>query len=245
MESRASPDLAQTYAAAIEWWREAGVDMDYAEEPAPWLPDPESETATPAPKVERKVAAPVIPAKPRIGGDPASWPASLEEFAAWWLAEPSLAPGGTRIAPGGSAKAELMVVVPMPEADDTGTLLAGPHGKLVANMLRAMQIAPDAAYLASALPAHLPHADWSGLQAEGMGAVLAHHIQLAAPRRLLVLGNDILPLLGLEKRRGVHQVPLSGTAMELLSSLAPDNLLANAKARASLWRRWLEWTENT
>jgi uracil-DNA glycosylase len=245
MESRASPDLAQGYAAAIDWWREAGVDMDYAEEPASWLADPASEAAAPAPTVERKAAAPVIPAKPRIGGDPSSWPATLEGFAPWWLAEPTLAPGGTPIPPRGNARAELMVIVPMPEAGDSDTLLSGQHGKLVGNMLRAMQIAPEAAYVASALPAHLPHADWTGLQAEGMGAVLAHHIQLAAPRRLLVLGNDILPLLGLEKRQGVRDLPLSGGSMQLLSSFAPDNLLANAKARASLWRRWLEWTENT
>jgi len=245
MESRAAPDLADTYAAAIEWWREAGVDMDYADAPAPWLAEPEGKAAAPIPKVERKATAPVIPETPRIGGDPATWPATLDEFAAWWLAEPTLSPAGTRVPPRGFANADLMVIVPVPELGDGDTLLSGPHGKLVGNMLRAMGIAPEAAYLASALPAHLPHADWAALKAEGMDAVLAHHITIAAPKRLLVLGNDILPLLGLEKRQGVRDLPLSDSGLQLLSSFAPDNLLANAKARAALWRRWLEWTDKT
>ena len=116
--------------------------------------------------------------------------------------------------PSGVLKAAAMPAAPpatsnsrslMPEAGDSDSLLSGPHGTLVANMLRAMQIAPDKAYVATAIPRHQPLTDWDALQAAGLGEVLAHHITLAAPRRLLVLGNDILPLLGLEKRQGVFQ----------------------------------------
>ncbi|HSG56686.1 MAG TPA: uracil-DNA glycosylase family protein [Paracoccaceae bacterium] len=244
MESRPGHTLAEHYAAAIAWWGEAGVDHDFSDTPAKWLADPESPAPSAAP-VQRKAIAPVAPEAPRLGGDPSTWPATLDGFSAWWLAEPSLAHGSTRVPPRGTIKADIMVIVPTPEAGDKDILLAGPHGKLVGNMLRAMGIADDAAYLATALPCHLPHADWAGLQAGGMGAVLAHHISLVSPKRLLVLGNDVLALLGLEKRQGVRDLPLNGGSMQLLSSFAPDNLLANAKARATLWRRWLEWTDNT
>lgn len=238
------PGLAESYAAAIDWWREAGVDMDFSDDAQALLKEPASEEPQTAPLAERKAPEPAAPPPPAIGGERADWPATLDQFAAWWLAEPSLADTAPRIPPRGAAQADLMVLVPMPEAGDSDSLLSGPHGTLVANMLRAMQINADKAYLAAALPAHQPLADWGALQAAGLGDVLLHHITIAAPRRILVLGNDILPLLGLEKRQGVRELGLSGTTVELLASVAPDNLLANAKARAQLWRRWLEWTGN-
>lgn len=249
MDNRASSGLAGHYAAAIDWWREAGVDQQFHDEPAGWLSEPQAEPAQIAPTASQMLtSAPVAtaaPAAPRIGGDRANWPATLADFHGWWLAEPSLAPAGTRMPPRGSVNPELLVLVPMPEAGDSDLLLSGTQGTLVANMLRAMGIAPEAAYIASALPRYLPLADWPGLHADGLGDVLAHHIGLVAPRRLLVLGNDILPLLGLEKRQGVRDLPLNGEAIQLLASYAPENLLDNPKARAALWRRWLEWTQDT
>lgn len=246
MDSRAPSGLAGHYAAAIDWWREAGVDQDFGNDPTCWLAEPDAAPAAPTPATpQKRTPANVAPAAPSLGGDRANWPASLADFAGWWLAEPSLAPAGTRVPPRGAAGADLLVLVPMPEAGDTGQLLSGAQGTLVANMLRAMGIAPEAAYIASALPRHMPLADWPGLQTDGLGEVVAHHIDLVAPRRLLVLGNDILPLLGLEKRQGVRDLPLNGKAIQLLASYAPDHLLENAKARAALWRRWLEWTQDT
>ena len=105
------------------------------------------------------------PKLPPLGGERADWPASLAGLREWWLAEPSLdcAGNGPRIAPRGAADARLMVLVPMPEAEDRDSLLSGPQGKLVAAMLSAMGIAGDEAYLASALPCHAPHADWEML----------------------------------------------------------------------------------
>ncbi len=242
MESPSTVGLAQSYAAAIDWWREAGVDMDFVDSPAAMLHAVEAASQQTAAVEVRHKPEPELPPAPTIGGDRATWPKTIEEFAPWWLAEPSLAANGTRVPPRGLARADLMVIVPMPEAADTDTLLSAAHGTLVANMLRAMQIAPDKAYIAAALPHHQALTDWPTLQAAGLGVVLAHHIALVAPRRLLVLGNDILPLLGLEKRQGVREVPVNGSAVPLLASFDPDNLLQNAKARANLWRRWLDWT---
>lgn len=243
MESRPVTGLAQHYAAALDWWREAGVDMDFLNEPQAMLAEPEA-AAPPLPVAERKPVAPPPAPVPTIGGDRVKWPSTLENFSQWWLTEPSLADAGTRLAPRGSAKPQLMILVPMPEAGDSDTLLGSAQGMLVASMLRAMQISADDAYIASAIPVHQPLSDWDALQSAGLGDVLAHHIGLVAPRRLLVLGNDLLPLLGLEKRQGVRELVLNGMRVELLASFAPDNLLANAKARANLWRRWLEWTQD-
>lgn len=244
MDRQPAPTLADQFAAALDWWRDAGVDSDYADEPANLLAEP---VAPPPPvPVAAKAAREEPPPPPVacIGGDREGWPATLADFAPWWLAEPTLdpAPAGTRVPPRGVAGAQLLVLVPMPEAGDSEQLLSGKQGQLVSAMLRAMGIAPDAAYIAAALPRHTPVPDWEGLTAAGLGRVLLHHLALAAPRRLLVLGQDVLPLLGLEKRRGVGNLPLTESGLPLLASLAPEILLGTPRARADLWRRWLDWT---
>jgi DNA polymerase len=245
MDRSSSPTLADQFAAALDWWREAGVDSDFVEQPVNFLADP-----APAPTVEspavaksqrQEAPAPVLA---RMGGEATTWPATLAEFATWWLAEPTLdeAPVTARVAPRGAAGAELLVLVPMPEAADAEQLLSGRQGQLVTAMLRAMGIAPEVAYVAAALPRHMPVADWEALREAGLGQVLFHHIALAAPRRILVLGQDVLPLLGLEKRQGVRNLPLAESSLPLLASLAPDILLGSPRSRADLWRRWLDWT---
>ncbi len=244
MDSHADHSLEDQLAAALDWWREAGVDHDYTDTPQKLLEDAPAEEPQRAPKATEKTTTAPEPPKVMLGGDRTNWPQSLEGFVPWWTSEASLDDGRTdrRLPPRGVHGAELMVLVPMPEADDSDTLLSGAQGKLVANMLRAMEIVPEQSYIASALPRHMPLADWQGLHNAGLGAVLVHHIALAAPKRLLVLGGDILPLLGLEKRRGVLELTMADQSIHLLASFAPENLLENARLRADLWRRWLDWT---
>ena len=238
MDTRPSPALAESIAAAQAWWREAGVDHTYRDEPQAWLAA-EAPEATVA-KLEKPVEQP----KPRLGGDPTNWPQDLAGFRQWWLEEPSLGPA-PRITPRGEAGAPVMMLVPMPEAEDRDTLLAGPQGRLLASIATAMGIAPEAVYLASALPSHMPEPDWQGLADDGLGEIVLHHIALAAPQRLIVLGTRILPLLGhapAQAAPAVSELAIQSGHMPLLTSYAPERLLGNARQRAGLWQCWLDWT---
>jgi DNA polymerase len=197
--------------------------------------------------VDAAPATPAPPAIPTLGGPPSAWPSSLAEFAPWWLANDQLETGGTapRIPPRGVAGAELMVVVPMPEEADRERLLSGPQGQLVGNMLRAMGIAVDAAYLAAALPRHIHHPDWGALAARQLGQVVIHHVNLAAPKRLLVLGRAMLPLFGHGSAQpGQKPLPieLQGSPVPALVSFGPEALLQTPRFRKSLWQGWLDWT---
>src|SRR6185312_13091102 len=142
--------------------------------------------------------APPPPQIPPLGGVASSWPQSLADFAPWWLTSNQLDTGGTapRIAPRGAPDAQLMILVPMPEEGDRERLLSGAQGTLIGNMLEAMGIGEDAAYLAAALPRHARHPDWDELAGRGLGKVVIHHVNLARPKRLLILGRAMLPLLG-------------------------------------------------
>jgi len=153
-----------------------------------------------------------------------------------------------RIAPRGPAQAKLMVLVDYPEAQDRERLLSGPHGKLLDGFLLAAGIDPEHVYLASALPRHTPLPDWAALYAAGLGKVTAHHVQLAAPQRLLMLGSHISPLLGhdpansAETLRGFNH---EGRNIPVLVAPALEDMLARPRQKAVLWQRWLDWTGQT
>lgn len=243
-----APSLAESIAAAQAWWREAGVDFAYIDEPLGWFAEPEDEAKTaptprPTPKAEPEPAP-----LPAIGGDRANWPQNLADFRQWWLKEPSLDQGGTspRIAPRGEADAPLMMLVAMPEESDRDTLLQGAEGRLLASLAVAMGLTPDAVYLATALPRHTPMPDWGKLGAQGYGEVLLHHIHLANPRRLMVFGRDVLPLLRHDPTQAAPftgELTIQGRQLPLLASYAPTRLLGNGRWRGQLWRRWLDWSQ--
>src|SRR5690606_27535916 len=98
----------------------------------------------------------------------------------WWLCEPSLDVGGLhpRVPPRGAAEPALMVLVPMPEAEDAEVLLSGAEGRLITNIAAALRLDADAIYWAAALPRHTPAPHWDELRRAGLGAVLQHHITL-------------------------------------------------------------------
>lgn len=238
MENRAHVSLADEYAAALDWWRSAGVDCEFADEAQDWLAEPDADVA-PVAKPAEPVAE--LEAEPAIKS--ADIPTDLATFQAWWTdpASPLPPAPGPRLAPTGEAQAALMVLVPIPEAHDSDTLLSGPQGCLVANIAKAMGHEADAMYVASALPAHLAMPDWSALAADGLSAAIARHIELAAPQKLMLFGNDLPFLLG-HPRGTAPEAFNRFRGTPVITTFAPDRLLGHARQRARLWRRILDWT---
>ncbi len=232
----------------LDWWREAGVDAEFSDEPHGWLADPAKagEPERPARPVEKPKPAP--PPEPKIGGPRDGWPQDLGAFHQWWLAEPSLDEGGLapRVAPVGEAGADLMILVAMPEEADRDALLSGPHGKLIDGFLNAAGISADKVYRASALPRHTPLADWEQIERQGMGAVLAHHVALVQPKRVIAFGRNILPLCGHDPAQGTQKlrsINHEGVRVPALFEAGLERLLGNWQLRARFWQRWLEWTD--
>jgi len=240
--SGATGSIATTLAAAIEWWREAGVDGDFTELPQDWLAEalPTPAAAALAQPIEAKPA-------PKIGGPMASWPDNLVQFAAWWQEEPTLAQAGLhRVPPYGPRKAPLMVLVAMPEEADRETLLSGKAGHFLSAMLAAKGLSRDQIYLASVLPARTKLPDWEALASAGLGAVLAHHIALAAPQRVLVFGRGgISTLLGngwAQTAASLGNFNHESVTVPLMVAVDLEALLASPGLKSGFWNRWLEWT---
>lgn len=250
MEHRPPPSVAASVEAAFAWWSEAGVDLDFHDGPEDWLAQPEPESV----EAEPDLPPPPPPEPPRVLApreapplDLEGMPAELAAWREWWLSAPALDGGRTagRVPPRGSAGAELMILVPQPEAADTETLLAGPQGRLLDAMLRAMGLTADQVYLAAALPRHMPLPDWQALAAAGLGSAIARHVTLARPQRLLAFGSNILPLLENDPPLSAHpdrQFNHEEASIPLLVARDLESL-ERWTWKARFWRDWLAWVE--
>ncbi len=244
MTDNAFSSLASDYAAALDWWREAGVDLHYAEEPAAWLREPEAETAPdPAPPPRTVPRPSATPALDRalsrepgaaIGGDHARWPGDLATFREFWLTEPSLDPGALaeRVAPMGEQGAALMILTGQPDEGDREALFAGEQGALLSRIFRAVGIAESDVYLASALPRCTPLPDWDDLAARGLAALTRHHIGLAKPRRLIVFGR-------------APEMLARESGLPTLAAPQLETLARSAAHKRRFWNAWLEWSGHT
>jgi DNA polymerase len=242
-----APTLEAELRAIDAWWRQAGVDHDFTNEPTNWLAEPAVEAGE---EPRRAATAPAVPVElppELLAGGPDEWPTTLETFDAWWTTEPALALGArARIAPRGPVHAPLMVLICQPEAEDAAELLSGPQGALLGNMLAAFGIAPEAARIAALIPSCVPHPDWPALDRAGWGALARRHLALAAPQRLLVFGQVALPLLGHDPAQdsaAFSEVAHEGGVVPALCAPELDTLLHRPRLKARLWQRWLEWTD--
>jgi DNA polymerase len=202
------------------------VDALVEDEPRDWLARmPASAPAT--------VAA--VPAAP-------GFPDDLAAFRAWLLTDPSV-PGAPqiRIDSSGAATDGTVIVVDMPEASDraSGTLLSGDAGALFDRMLAAMKLERAGIYLVPFAPARPASGRISGDDGAVLTGLLRHHLDLAKPRRLLLLGDAptrALTGLSLAKARGTaHPLSIGGSDVPAIASFHPRFVLERPDYRKPAW----------
>lgn len=225
-------DWPSSMASALEWWRDAGVDVLVDDEPHDWL-------ARPAPKREAVATEAAVASAPAE-----ALPDTLEAFVAWRLGDAAPEAGWLtpRIAPAGPAGAT-MVLIDMPEADDGDSLLAGAPGKLLDRMLAAIGESRDSTYLASLAVAR-PLTGQIPAEAEPRLAELAaHHVALVAPKRLLLLGQAVKRVFATTNGSGDgnsgRDINLIGGSLEIVASYSPRFLMERPAAKAEAWKHLL------
>ncbi|MBR0551243.1 uracil-DNA glycosylase [Stakelama marina] len=215
-------------ASALEWWRDAGVDVLVEDEPRDWLarrPTPDAVAATPV-------------------AEPAALPDTLDAFVAWRTGEdaPEAAWNASILSPQGNPQADLMVIVDMPETGDAdaGTLVSGPAGRLLDRMLAAIGLDRDHIYLSSlALARPLTGTLPPGAE-DPLAELTRHHIGLAAPKRVLLLGQTVNRAVlgpdGARQRGRLHAINHLGREFPTVASLHPRFLLERPAAKAESWK---------
>jgi uracil-DNA glycosylase len=253
-------ELAAELASTLDWWAEAGVDALVDEEPRDWLKaaEPISGAASPTSplvlsEVEGRVAQPPherpsTSLRTSGNGERSAQaeilPDQLPLFHDWLRTTDSLpyaAPNAPRVCPAGDPAAGLMILTAMPSAEDcnAGTLLSGASGRLFDRMLAAIGRSRDSAYLAGLSCLRPPSGRMDAPSAARCAAIARHHIALAAPRALLLFGDDCAKALlgqGVAQARGrVHQLDLEGGTVSAVVTLHPDYLLAQPAYKAHAW----------
>jgi DNA polymerase len=252
MGGQFSAVLAQSI---TDWWSLAGVDALVGEEPAGWLAlPPANDAAVPRPK-------PTIAPEPEAAPLPAilqrqEQPQSLEARGpvvfpdAWvefhhWLATSEDVPGSQwdarRILPVGQTHAPLMLLTAWPEIDDQrdGALFTGAAGQLLDAMLRAIGTTRDACYVASLAVTRPAGGRCDGAEAAELDRLLWHHLRLANPERLLLIGSDIVRMAaatGLPETRGkLLNINQDGGKVETVAVAHPAMLLARPAQKVAAW----------
>ena len=204
--------------SALDWWREAGVDTLVDEEPRDWLRAP--------PKPE--IIAAAMPVADAL-------PATLASFHVWWR-ETGALPGApaSRLTPSGDPASGLMLLADMPDAADA--LFSGELGRLFDRMLGAIGRDRASIYLAAMAGVRVAV---RGLEDETLVRAAKHHVALAAPRLLLLLGEApsraILGLGFAEARGRIHEFNHDGATVRAIATFHPRFLLQRPALKAAAW----------
>lgn len=221
-------------ASALEWWRDAGVDMLVDEDSRDWT------AREAAPAVASSAPQPAALAEPE---PEVPLPATLEAFIDWRFG--SGAPESTWVepivAPTGNPAAPLMVVTDFPESEgDTTSLLAGPAGRLFDHMLAAIDLDRDSIYFAPLCAARPITGSVPREAEERLGELIRHHVALAAPRKLLLLGQTVSRAVlgaggGLQRGR-LQPVNQENGQSLMVATFHPRFLLTRPAAKADAWK---------
>jgi DNA polymerase len=226
---------ADAVEALMSWWALAGVDQAVGEAPVNWL------RPVPAPSALRSVSAASDSRNQPID----RLPDTLEAFHAWLADSPTLpeaAWGGTRILPQGSSAATLMIIADMPDILDgeAGSLFAGEAGSLLDAMLAAVGLTRSDVYLTSLAISRPLGGMLSGADAAALGQRMRRHIRLAAPARVLLIGEKTSrALLAAETTRretAWQSLNHEGGTVDALAIHHPRLLLEQLGGKAEAWR---------
>ena len=226
-------------ASALEWWRDAGVDTLVDEAPRDWTAAPPAPPAPPPRRSGAQTVAEVVVTP---------LPATLADFVAWRSGPDAPEAGwpGMQIAATGDPSADIMILVDVPDREDgdSGVLLSGAAGRLFDRMLAAIGRSRDSVYLAPMCSVR-PLTGRIAPETEARLVEIArHHITLAAPKRLLLLGNApsrALTGTDVARARGsLHTINLeygkTAVSIDAVASFHPRLLLERPAEKARAWK---------
>lgn len=219
-------NLADAANAYMAWWSLAGVDCAMGEEPTNWLRPLQQ------PARIRAAVPEDGPAQPR--------PQSLESFLTWLAqdaAQPERRWPGAAIMPAGPVDAPLMVITDMPDPADigAGTLLSDRAGQLFDAMLRAIGLQRQDVHLASLFLSRPPGAMVEASDLAAAAARMRTYVMLAAPRRLLLLGDRTIRALLPATDSGSRVFNHDGGTLPVFATFHPRLLLGQPAAKAECW----------
>lgn len=239
MEQQGQLAASRMIESLTGWWELAGVDALVGNDAVDWLTlDVKPETI--APTLPKAVLAESQPVEVGV-----EWPLdidALRRMIADGADLPGNAFGNRPVISSGPAKASIMVISDLPDADEltTGILGSGGTGNLLEKMLAAigMNLA-DCHWttLSATIPAtgELPD-----MILPELAAFLRHQINLVDPTTIIMLGSSACrALLGLElmeARGNLQYINHDKGKVTVLTTFHPRTLLARPQMKAQAWK---------
>ncbi|BAV63992.1 uracil-DNA glycosylase family protein [Sphingobium cloacae] len=214
--------------AYLAWWAQAGADGAVSERPVNWL------RPVPAPGAKPAAAIPA-PAMP-------STLAAFHDWLAGDATQPERRWPASPILPAGPQAAPVMIVTDMPDPADVSAngLFADRTGALLDAMLRAIGMSRADVYIASLFTARPPGGMVEASDIDFAARRMRAHVALAAPRRLLLLGDRtsraLLPPGASEEADGLRFFNHDGGTLPVIATFHPRLLLTQPAAKAECWR---------
>ncbi len=213
-------------AGLLEWWVEAGVDVAVQEDARDWLKPAVRPIVSPDNSPGTNIAEPSHETLTELR----DWLASSVQL-------PLASATAARILPHGPENAAVMLLSDAPALEDfaSGQPIGGDAWWLAEKMLAAIGIASEQAYSASLSCFHAPGARMTEEDRAACAEIARRHIALAAPKRLLLLGDGPCrallgkPLIG---ARG-HVRKIEG--VRTVATFHPRWLLQRPSDKAKAW----------
>ena len=237
------PTDPRLVAAALRWWDDMGVDTLVEDAPQPWL----GRTAKAVdPQISEPHAGAAVSPPPVVEAPLAPLPQSLEALLDWLMqdaAVPEAGPADRRLRPFGTPGAAITIVTDMPEPGDAeaGMLLSGNAGQLFDRMLAAIGLDRSSVYCLPLCPGRPPTGRLSPSALTRLGDIARHHVILAAPKRVWLLGQATSQaLLGEDAtifadKMGADMKHVAA-GLPCIASLHPRLLLQAPQRKAAVWK---------
>ena len=237
------PTDPRLVAAALRWWDDMGVDTLVEDAPQPWLGRAAKAVD---PQISEPHAGAAVSPPPVVEAPLAPLPQSLEALVDWLMqdaAVPEAGPADRRLRPFGTPGAAITIVTDMPEPGDAeaGMLLSGNAGQLFDRMLAAIGLDRSSVYCLPLCPGRPPTGRLSPSALTRLGDIARHHVILAAPKRVWLLGQATSQaLLGEDAtifadKMGADMKHVAA-GLPCIASLHPRLLLQAPQRKAAVWK---------
>ena len=209
----------------LGWWRDAGVDVAVGETPHDWLGVAATTKPTNSPVTE-----PVVAALPQ------TLDALIDHLMTGDV--PDAGPSNRRVRPSGDPASDLMILADFPDAADIEAErpLADP---IFDKMLDALGRTRATVYVATLCPGRPMTGRLTSETVDTLAVLAKQHIAFVAPKQLwLVGGAASRAILGIDDATAkgkLHDVNVSGTIMETISTAHPRMFDGSKARKAAAW----------
>lgn len=252
-----------------QWWRMAGVEQGYAEEPSGWLEAVAEEKAkTASQPISASKAQQGDPKNAAIAGQqnnirrqpaapspiaerPKQLPENFEDIALWWQTSDDIimtSGSGPRILPALINAPKLLIISDMPDQDDVERLFTGSSGALLNNILDAAHIERETAALLSLWPQYSFAPNMEMDRQSYWREIVQHLITLIDPQHIMLFGKFANMIVTgkdlIENQRSLPNINHNQRSIPLSVSFHPRTLLNRPTLKRAAWNDWLKFRES-